>query len=458
MSRSRKPRLHQAETVTLDSLTPHPRNYRGHPDDQLAHIEQSLREHGQYRNIVVARDGTILAGHGVAEAARRVGLAEVSVIRLPVGRDDPRALRLLAGDNETGRLAAVDDEALAGILRDIYERDVEGLLGTGWDEDDLARLLGPSDRSTLGSLAERFGLPPMSVLDARSGAWQQRKREWKSTGLDDAAGRGGGLVYRSGAPDPVSIRMQEIAGGTSLFDPVLAEILIRWFTAPGMAILDPMSGGATRGIVAATLGRHYTGIDIRPEQIDANRATAARLIPTDALCPEWITGDAQDIIDLAGAEMYDMILTCPPYGDLEVYSDDPRDLSQMDPSDFRNALVHILADAATLLRDDRFAVIVVGEYRTTQGGLAGLTSLVVESCTRAGLAYYNEAILVTPIGTSQLGAGRPFQTSRKLRRTHQTVLVFVKGDPRAATDACGAVDMTGVAEPSSDSSPIVQPA
>lgn len=132
---------HPVESLPLASLKPHPRNYREHPDDQLAHIEQSLREHGQYRNIVVAEDGTILAGHGVVEAAQRLGLTALDGIRLPIKPDDPRALRVLAGDNEMGRRAMIDDRALSEILRDVYEQDVDGLLGTGYDEQMLANLL-----------------------------------------------------------------------------------------------------------------------------------------------------------------------------------------------------------------------------------------------------------------------------------------------------------------------------
>src|SRR5262245_17598198 len=102
-------RVHAAETVKLDELRPHPPNYHAHPDDQLDHLVQSIREHGVYRNVVIAKDGTILAGHGVVEAARRDGMSELPVVRLPVAPDSPAALRVLAGDNELQRLAEVDD-------------------------------------------------------------------------------------------------------------------------------------------------------------------------------------------------------------------------------------------------------------------------------------------------------------------------------------------------------------
>jgi hypothetical protein len=55
---------------------------------------------------------------------------------------------------------------------------------------------------------------------------------------------------------------------------------------------------------------------------------------------------------------------------------------------------------------------------------------------------YNEAILVTAVGSLSIRVGRQFSSGGKLGKTHQNVLVFVKGDPKAATDACGAVEVT----------------
>jgi hypothetical protein len=57
----------------------------------------------------------------------------------------------------------------------------------------------------------------------------------------------------------------------------------------------------------------------------------------------------------------------------------------------------------------------------------------------AGAALYNEAILVTSVGSLPIRVGKQFESGRKLGKTHQNVLVFVKGDPRKATEACGPV-------------------
>ena len=133
---------HQQLLVPLKSLHRHPKNYRSHPADQLEHIMQSIREHGIYRNIVVAKDRTILAGHGVAEAAEKLGITKVPVVQLDLDANDTRALKLLAGDNEISNLGEVDDRALSELLRSIKIEDTEfGLLGTGFDDKVLANLV-----------------------------------------------------------------------------------------------------------------------------------------------------------------------------------------------------------------------------------------------------------------------------------------------------------------------------
>jgi ParB-like chromosome segregation protein Spo0J len=106
----------KTEVVAIADLKPHPKNYRAHPPDQLAHIAQSIREHGVYRNIVIARDGTVLAGHGVLEALKQLESTHATVVRLDIGPDDPRAIKVLTGDNEIGRLAEIDDRVLSELL------------------------------------------------------------------------------------------------------------------------------------------------------------------------------------------------------------------------------------------------------------------------------------------------------------------------------------------------------
>jgi hypothetical protein len=129
------------EWVPLASLHPHPRNYRSHPEDQIEHLAASIEQHGYFRPVVIARDGTILAGHGVVQASGHLGVERVPAVRLNLDPESPPALKILTLDNELPRFAEVDDRALSFLLRDIAQQDVTGLVGTGYDDAKLAALL-----------------------------------------------------------------------------------------------------------------------------------------------------------------------------------------------------------------------------------------------------------------------------------------------------------------------------
>lgn len=265
------------------------------------------------------------------------------------------------------------------------------------------------------------------------GAWAEfnakaskRKRKSKVTA---------GLVFGEIQMDDGSART---LNGTSIFDPVLCELAYRWFCPLGGLIVDPFAGGSVRGIVASKLGRRYIGVDLRPEQIEANRAQAAVICQDPA--PTWVEGDSTGIGELVGNIEADFLFSCPPYADLERYSDDPRDLSTMDYAAFLATYRQIILASAALLKPDRFACFVVGDIRDRQGFYRNFVGHTVDAFQAAGLRYYNEAILVTQAGSLPVRAGKQFETSRKLGKTHQNCLVFVKGDPRAATEACGKVE------------------
>lgn len=230
--------------------------------------------------------------------------------------------------------------------------------------------------------------------------------------------------------------------GTSIFDPALCEVNYLWFTKTGDRIIDPFAGGSVRGIVAVELGRHYTGIDLRKEQVDANIANAE--ICT-AERPKWICGDSTSIGELAPGE-YDFIFTCPPYGDLEKYSDSENDLSNMESKDFDKAYTRIIAETVKLLKNDRFACVVVGNYRDKKGYLKDLVGVTVRAFEDAGARYYNDFVFVTPAGSLPVRAGKAFQATRKMGRTHQYCLTFVKGNPKKAAARLGEVDIPDMAE------------
>jgi len=288
-----------------------------------------------------------------------------------------------------------------------------------------------------GVLAERFEFPPFSVLNAREGGWQERKRAWLSFGIQSELGRDGeALTWVPGSRnivdlDEASRKIRAGGGETSVFDPVLCELAYKWFCPPGGQIVDPFAGGSVRGLVAGLQGFHYHGIDLRAEQIAANEAQRLTIAPDAPI--KWVCGDSMD--EMENAPPADFVFSCPPYGDLERYSDDPSDLSTMEYHTFLAAYKRIILRCAQNLKDNRLACFVVGDFRDKKAGMyRGFVADTINAFREVGMPLYNDAVLVTAVGSLPIRVSSQFPVGRKLGKTHQNILVFAKGDPRKAFD------------------------
>jgi hypothetical protein len=124
-----------------------------------------------------------------------------------------------------------------------------------------------------------------------------------------------------------------------------------------------------------------------------------------------------------------MVIACPPYYDLEKYSEDKRDLSNMGYDEFTELYSEIIGKCVTVLKDNRFAVFVVGDIRDRKGFYRGLPDLTIKAFTDAGLKLYNRMVLVRTVGTGAIRARKQFAV-RKVVTIHEEVLVFYKGDPK----------------------------
>jgi len=162
LSEDCEPRL-VSELRALDSLRPHPRNYRRHPEHQLAILRESLRIHGQQKPVVITPDGTILAGHGLVEAAKAEGW---SVIACHI-YDGPYPEAFLAIDNRASDLAEDDEAALAQLLRDLEAAEL--LPAAGWSEEELAELLARAQVEEEEEITEDEAPEPPRVAVTRPG-------------------------------------------------------------------------------------------------------------------------------------------------------------------------------------------------------------------------------------------------------------------------------------------------
>lgn len=436
------------EIWPVDRLVPYARNARTHSDGQVAKIAAAITQFGFTNPILVDSKDGILAGHGRLQAARTLGLQEVPVIVLDHLSDTQRRAYIIA-DNKLAEESGWDVTLLEQELRDL---DMEGfdLEATGFTDEEITHLLGDGlipdsieprvdpvatqasaerveaeekAEQARGSLAEQFGAPPFSVLDTRQGYWQARRDRWLAITGDLTETKEGVLAEDS--------LMSDINNGSSNFDPVLAELMMKWFCKPGGKVLDPFGGEQTKGVVAGVLGLQYHASEFRQDQVNVNRAVCAKYPHVNYVC-----GDSEFIDQTITERGFDLCFTSPPYYDLEVYSKE--DMSALGTyEEFMAKYTAIFRKCVAMLADNAFLVIKIGEIRDKKTGVyRNFVGDNIAMFKALGLKYYNEIVLLNSFGTAPQRAGRMFGT-RKMVKVHQNVLVFYKGEQAKAVENCG---------------------
>lgn len=405
------------KNMKVNDLIPYENNPRNN-EGAIEYVANSIKQFGFKVPIVIDKDNVIVAGHTRWLAAQALGMDEVPVVvAYDLSPAQVKAFRL--ADNKVAEMAHWDfaklDVELDGIDMDIDMSDF------GFNINDSTEIFSFDNygdhAERAGNLAKNYIVSPFSVLDARQGYWQERKRYWLELTGDLSETRDGeyGKLGEDGMLDTIN-------EGTSNFDPVLAEVMYKWFNIEGGHILDPFGGEQTKGVVAGELGYKYSGCEIRADQVKLNASCTEKYPNVKYYC-----GDSNEISTIIKGRGFDMCFTSPPYYDLEVYSKD--DMSALGTyEEFMAMYKNIFTQCYEMLAEDTFLVIKVGEIRDKKTGI--YRSFVpdnVKMFTDIGFIYYNEIILVTAIGTAPFRANRMMST-RKVVKTHQNVLVFYKGD------------------------------
>jgi hypothetical protein len=341
-----------------------------------------------------------------------------------------------------------------------------------WQDNDDDSGDGSSENSkpTNSSLADRFVVPPFSILDTRKGYWQARKKMWRELIGDMGESRQGtlitasqmkysnlytktrehreslGLSFKEYVDKYVSEEEKEreaskvYSTGVSLFDPVLSELMCRWFMPEkGGKIFDCFAGDTQKGLVFGQCGYEFAGIELRQEQVDINN----KVIADRGLPVRYICDDGQNVANHFEPNSQDMLFSCPPYYDLEKYSDLDNDASNQGTyEEFLVILQNAFKAALGCLKENRFAVIVVGDVRDKKTGFYhNFVDDMKRIFAENGCPLYNEFILVGQIGSIALQATR-YMESRKVAKTHQNVLVFYKGNPKDISKIFGKIEFT----------------
>jgi DNA modification methylase len=260
-------------------------------------------------------------------------------------------------------------------------------------------------------------------LDTRQGYWQKRKRHWKELIGDMAETRENAKMMHETIK--INNKIMKFDGdGVSLLDPVLSEIICKWYSFPECKIFDCFAGDTVFGYVSSYYGHSFLGIELRKEQTDLNNERIVQYEQSKYICD-----DGQNIASHIEPESQDLLFSCPPYYDLEKYSDLKNDASNQESyNDFVNIITKAFTDSIKCLKQNRFAVIVIGDVRDRiTGAYYDLITDIKNIMRSAGCILYNEIILIEMIGSAMMKASR-WMKSRKVVKTHQNILVFYKGD------------------------------
>lgn len=413
--------------IKLSTIKPNPNNPRIIKDDKFKKLVQSIKDFPkmmELRPMIVNSDNIVLGGNMRLKALKELGYKEVPkewVKRAEDLTEDEQREFIIKDNIGFGE----HDWELLNTEWDIGELEEWGLDLPEWEVEEV--LEAEEDiEVAIQKLEDKFIVPPFSILNTREGYWQDRKKYWNTLigdngeSRDDIESKVNATVsnwenkpYKGGV-----IREKSI----SILDPVLAEIINKWFGLEESKTFDCFAGDSVFGYVSSYLGNEFTGIELRKEQVDINNERVK------GFKANYICDDGRNVLNHIREDSQDLLFSCPPYFDLEVYSDLENDASnQKEYSDFLSILDTAFSNSIKCLKENRFAVIVCGDVRDKKGNYYRFPDHIKEILEKNGMYLYNELILIQAVGNGALRANR-YMGSRKVVKMHEQVLVFFKGD------------------------------
>jgi DNA modification methylase len=217
-------------------------------------------------------------------------------------------------------------------------------------------------------------------------------------------------------------------GSHSVFPAPLCEwIILRYGGSPGGLILDAFAGGPPRAVVAALMGYNYLGYEIRKEQIDENLKIISNLGIQGSV--NYVCSDGT-ILDGCPQNSCDFALTCPPYYDLEQYSDLPNDLSNLpDYETFDKAMANCAKAHFRVMKPGAFVCIVTCPFRTggnkDENELRDFPGDTVRNFRNAGFLLWQKVVLSRNFASAAVRSTVSWK-GKKLVPRHEELLVFRK--------------------------------
>ena len=252
----------------------------------------------------------------------------------------------------------------------------------------------------------QVGWLPLSVIEPP----RQTKKIWKNAYLNDGLDeqrRSDDAKYLSGL-------------GFSEFHAGLTEDVLHYWSVVGSVVVDPFAGRATRAFVTSKLGREYYGYEISPTTVDRvqkhlDSYNIDSTIYLDNGC--YMKQTPNDFADL--------VMTCPPYHQLEKYESVDNQLSDIkDYETFLGMLEICAVNIKRVLKPGGFLVWVCADWRDGTEFRSFHTDSI-RMFKNVGLKYHDIVIMKnkSPFASMQIGK---VASKRYTSKIHEYILIFRK--------------------------------
>jgi len=266
---------------------------------------------------------------------------------------------------------------------------------------------------------QTYGIVPYSIWETDDPKYSNPIKK-KLKEFYGQSTREGTLKSFGGAGDRTAFKST-----TSYFNPALARSVYRSYAPRNGSVFDPFCS-VVRPYVAMLEDMRYVGCEIREDE-----ANKIQSILSSRLFESNVEVLHQDSLSYSTDEKFDLVFTCPPYWNLETYSDLPNDISTVDNySAFMVKLGDIIENSVRFLKDDGYCAIVVGDFRDYSDGRKLINRLVpfcsdtISTLESRGLYLYDKVIIKKPLGTAP--SRLKLWNKRKTVRIHEELLIMRK--------------------------------
>lgn len=269
------------------------------------------------------------------------------------------------------------------------------------------------------SVKDRIGFTPISIWQPDWAKTKKLKEVIDDYGDTRVISKKSG-IYRTGGRYGTTDVEHEVNNQSSIFNPHLAQMILSAYCPENATIYDPFAGGGTRGLIASAMGHKYSGVELRQEEVDRLKWKMAELDRHF----ELVCGDSQ--VFPFNDSGFNFSYTCPPYFNLEIYSELENDLSNAGSYDkFLDMISKCMFGVFRALKEDCLAVWVVGNFRDKKGSLVHFNGDLVRIAKDMGFTFHDEIVFWGASGNAVQRVGN-FVANRKSVRVHEYVLVFKK--------------------------------